>query len=157
MTDFNARFDVHASASFGDYTRARDPNGNLINYCYRFWGGDANNHGTVTVSKSHDGDSRLIIPFDPVNDSHYKIQGVKFWSDPSKLPQYLLPSGPTNQFDFQIAADRRSVTLYDRVVTNNGAPGLNFYYSIMVNDTRPGQDPSLMIMCDPTIHNTTVP
>jgi len=139
MTDFNARFDVHASASFGDYTRARDPNGNLINYCYRFWGGDANNHGTVTVSKSHDGDSRLIIPFDPVNDSHYKIQGVKFWSDPSKLPQYLLPSGPTNQFDFQIA------------------PGLNFYYSIMVNDTRPGQDPSLMIMCDPTIHNTTVP
>jgi hypothetical protein len=74
--------------------------------------------------------------------------------DPSKSsPQ---PTGPKRQFDFRPAWDRRGVTLYDRVASSNGKVPFDFCYSIEFNDTRPGRDPSLLIVCDPTIHNNTV-
>jgi hypothetical protein len=153
MTDFIARFDVRNQTTYGDYTQAKDAHGNLLNYCYRFWGGD-NDDGSVTVSKSKDGDSVIVIRFVPGNDIHYNIQNVSIWSDPSKSSKQ--PTGPKLQFDFRPAWDRRGVTLYDRLASSNGKVPFDFCYSIEVNDTRPGQDPSVIIVCDPTIHNNTV-
>ncbi len=155
MSDFIVRFDVRNQTTYEDYKQAKDVHGHLLNYCYRFWGGD-DDHGKVTVSKRNDGDSIIVIRFNPGTDIHYKIQNVSFWSDPSKSSQFQLPTGPKLQFDFRPAWDRRGVTLYDRVASHNGKVPFDFYYSIEVNDTRSGQDPSVIIFCDPTIHNNTV-
>lgn len=153
MTDFIARFDVINETARRGYTRAKDVYGNFLSYCYRFWGGE-DDLGTVTVSKSNDGDSIIVVRFDPVTDVNYKIQNVTFWSDSNKTNN--VPSGPSLQFDFKPARDGRGVTLYDRIASKNGKVPFDFCYSIEVSDNRSGQNSKVNIVCDPTIHNNTV-
>jgi hypothetical protein len=152
MTAFSATLDLDTVICKG-YHRANDQNTVPTNYWYRFWGGDRDNQGTITVSKSKDGDSTLVVRFDGANtDNRYKIKGVKFYSDKDK--KNPLPNGPGEQFDFAIAGDKRSVTIYDRMRTYDGDM-VDYFHSVLVVDTA-GTDPKLEIVCDPTIHNNGV-
>jgi hypothetical protein len=150
MTAFSATLDVDTVSHKG-YWQANDRNNAPINYWYRFWGGDANNQGTITVSQSKDGDSTLVVRFDKKTDQRYQMDGVLFYSDKEKTKP--LPWGPRDQFDFSIADDKRSVTICDRI-RKYGRKG-DCFHNILVLDTA-GAHPKLEIVCDPTIHNVGI-
>jgi hypothetical protein len=151
MTAFSATLDVD-TANHNGYSQAHDSTGNCINYWFRFCGGDSQNQGVVTMSKSNDGDSTLVIRFDKCTGGQYQIQSVVFYDVDMRGNLTELPSGRGDQLDFAIACDGQRVTIYDRIRIYDGPVPADFHYSIRVADTA-GQNPNLTIVCDPTIHN----
>lgn len=153
MTIFNVSFDVRPQATYLNYTQAKDDGGHPINYCYLFSGGtDPANPGVVSVSRSRDGNSTIIVSC-ITTDPHYLIRRVKIYTDSKK--QHEIATGSNQQFRWEIEPGFRSVAISDRA--GDFEVYADFYYTVMVNDTRSlgGVDPTLPINCDPVVHNIT--
>lgn len=153
MTIFNVSFDVRPQATYLNYAQAKDDGGHPINYCYLFSGGtDPANPGVVSVSRSRDGNSTILVSC-ITTDPHYLIRRVKIYTDSRK--QHEIATGSNQQFSWEIEPGFRSVAIYDRA--GDFEVYADFYYTVMVNDTRNlgGVDPTLPINCDPVVHNIT--
>ena len=122
------------------YKQATGPDGSPIRYWYRFTGG-SDDQGSMRVSKSEDGDSKMTILSSA--DRIYTMQSLRLLDNGAPV----LPDDP--YFKGELAADGYSCTITNLISKRAGQPTHDYYYQITLRDSRNGQ----LIVADPTIQN----